>query len=115
MNELTLGFAHKTGYGQFRDDAARTLAQSHRRREQRRRRLNLLAAAFLLVSAGFGATMLTMPPTSQASLATRPDAVCVQAGQSLEPWFKAELTRRGLTGTVRQDDFNLLLAWFRNA
>jgi hypothetical protein len=115
MNELTLGFAHKTGYGQFRDDAARTLAQSHRRREQRRRRLNLLAAAFLLVSAGFGATMLTVPSTSQASLMTAHDSSCIKAGQCLEPWFTGELTRRGLTGTAQQDDFNLMLAWFRNA
>ena len=115
MNELTLGLAHKFGYGHFRDDAARKLAQRYRRREQRRRRLNMVAAALLLASAGFGATMLTMPSTSQASLATSQSASCIQARQRLEPWFRAELTRRGLTGTARQDDFNLLLTWFRDA
>src|SRR5215211_7754499 len=63
MNELLLGLTHKTGYGDFRDDAARKLAACCWRREQRGRRLNMLAAALLLASAGFGATMLTMPST----------------------------------------------------
>jgi len=115
MNELVLGLTHETGYGNFRDDAARKLGQRHGRRELRKRKLNMLAAALLLALAGFGATMLTMPPTSQASLMTAHDSSCVKAGQSLEPWFKTELTRRGLTGTAQRDDFNLMLVWFRNA
>ena len=115
MDAWTLGLIHRTSYGQFRDDAARKLVQGHRRREQRRRRLNMLGAACLLASAGFGATMLAMPSTSQASLMTRQNASCVKAGESLDPWFKAELTRRGLTAMARQDDFKLLLAWFRDA
>ena len=115
MNAWTLGLIHRTSYGQFRDDAARKLAQRHRRREQRRRRLNMLGAACLLAAAGFGATILAMPSTSQASLMTAQNASCIHAGQSLEPWFKTELIRRGLTGMARQDDFKLLLAWFRDA
>ena len=115
MNELKLGLPRAADYGHFRDGAVNRLAQRYRRREQRRRRLNMLAAALLLASAGLGATMLTVPSTSQASLVTAQSASCIQAGRRLEPWFKAELTRRGLTGTARQDDFNLLLTWFKDA
>ena len=91
------------------------LARRSRRCEQRRRTLNMLAAALLLASAGFGATMLMVPPTSQASLVSSENARCIKAGQSLEPWFRAELHRRASTGVPRQDDFNLLLTWFRDA
>jgi hypothetical protein len=115
MNELTLGLPPAADYGHFRDHRAFRLARRYRRREQRRRTLNMLAAALLLASGGFGATMLTVPSTSQASLATSQSASCIQAGQRLEPWFRAELHRRASTGVPRQDDFNLLLTWFRDA
>jgi hypothetical protein len=115
MNELVIGLPRAADYGHFRDGATNRLAQRYRRREQRRRKLNMLAAALLLASAGFGATMLTMPPTSHASLVSSENARCIKAGQSLEPWFKAELHRRASTGVPRQDDFNLMLAWFRDA
>ena len=114
MNELSLGLTPKTGYGTFRDEAARKQAQRYGRRERRRRKINMLAAAFLLASAGFGATMLTNPPTSQASLSSQ-NASCIKAGQSLEPWFRAELDRRAWAAVARQDDFTLMLAWFREA
>jgi hypothetical protein len=117
MNELVIGLPRAADYGHFRDGATNRLAQRYRRREQRRRKLNMLAAALLLASAGFGATMLMVmvQPTSHASLVSSEDARCIRAGQTLEPWFRTELTRRGLTGTARQDDFNLLLTWFRDA
>jgi hypothetical protein len=115
MNELMLGLPRAAEYGLFRDGAANRLAQRYRRREQRRRKLNMLVAALLLASAGFGATMLMVPPTSQASLVSLENARCIRAGQSLEPWFRAELHRRASTGVPRQDDFNLLLTWFRDA
>jgi len=114
MNELSLGLTPKTAYGTFRDEAARKQAQRYGRRERRKRKFNMLAAAFLLVSAGFGATMLTNPPTSQASLAPL-NASCIKAGQGLEPWFRAELDRRAWAAVPRQDDFNLMLAWFKDA
>ena len=58
--------------------------------------------------------MLTNPPTSQASLSSQ-NASCIKAGQSLEPWFRAELDRRAWAAVPRQDDFNLMLAWFKDA
>jgi hypothetical protein len=115
MNQLMLGLPRAADYGHFRDSRACRLAQRNRRREQRRRKLNMLAAALLLASAGFAATMLTVPPTSHASLVSSENARCIKAGQSLEPWFRAELHRRASTGVPRQDDFNLLLTWFRDA
>jgi hypothetical protein len=117
MNELVIGLPRAADYGHFRDGATNRLAQRYRRREQRRRKLNMLAAALLLASAGFGATMLMVmvPPTSHASLVSSENARCIKAGQSLEPWFRAELHRRASTGVPRQDDFNLLLTWFRDA
>lgn len=115
MNELLLWSPRQSSHGTFRDDSVRRLARRYGWRERRRRTINMLAAACLLASAAFGATMLAAPPTSQASLAAPQTASCVKAGQGLEPWFKAELLRRAWAGSPRQDDFNLMLTWFRDA
>jgi len=44
---------------------------------------HMLSAAVLLASAGFGATTLTMPSTSQVLLMTVQDAPCIKAGQKV--------------------------------
>jgi len=105
----------QNSYRSFRNDAGRALAERHVRREQRKRRINMLAAALLLASAGFWATMLTTPPTSQATLTSPQAATCLGTGESLEPWFKAELHRRASAAVARRDDFDVMLAWFQDA
>jgi hypothetical protein len=75
----------------------------------------MLAAALILASMTFGVTMLITPRTSQASLSGLQSAACLKAEQTLAPWFAVELNHQGWTGTPRQGDFNLMLAWFRTA
>ena len=115
MNELSVALSHRSTYAGFRDAAARELAHRYRRRDLQRRRLNMLAAALILASGVFGATMLIAPPTSQAKLGAAQSAACLKAERTLAPWFASEFNRRGLTGTPRQDDFNLMLAGFKDA
>ncbi len=80
------------------------------------RKLNALAAAFVLTTALFWATMLTAPSTTQAASSTDlSEMLCLKAGQNLAPWFEAEFNRRAYGGVSSPDDFNLLLAWFRVA
>jgi hypothetical protein len=115
MNELSLALSCRSTYAGFRDAAARELAHRHRRRDLQRRKLNMLVAALILASGVFGATMLIAPPTSRAKLGAPQSAACLKAERTLAPWFASELNRRGLTGTPRQDDFNLMLVGFKDA
>ena len=115
MNELSVALSHRSTYAGFHDAAARELAHRYRRRDLQRRRLNMLAAALILASGVFGATMLIAPPTSQAKLGAAQSAACLKAERTLAPWFASEFNRRGLTGTPRQDDFNLMLVGFKDA
>ncbi len=80
------------------------------------RKLNMLAAAFALAAPLVWGTTLTASPTAQAiALDDSPEMLCLVAGQSLAPWFKAELNRRVHQGVTSRDDFNLMLAWYKAA
>lgn len=98
-------------YRSFRAKATQRLAHRHSRREVMRHRINMLAAALLLASAAFGVTMAA-PPISQA---VPQSTACRQAGQSVAPWFEAELGRRAMAPAPRPGEFSLMLAEFRTA
>ncbi len=44
-----------------------------------------------------------------------PEMLCLAAGQSLAPWFRAELNGRVHLGVTSRDDFDLMLAWYKAA
>ena len=102
-------------YRSFRDEAVTRWADRLGRKEANRRKRNALPAALALATTVFSAT--TAPALLSTKAATSPSqkAACVEAGQRLAPWFRAESERKAQVGLDEQDDFNLLLTWFRNA
>ena len=101
-------------YRSFRDDAVAQWADRRRHKVLNRRKRNDFLAVLVLAGAVFAATTA---PALLTSTATSPSqkAACVEAGQRLAPWFRAESERKAQVGLDEQDDFNLLLTWFRNA
>ena len=101
-------------YRSFRDEAVTRWADGLGRMEANRHKRNDFLAALVLAGAVFAATTA---PALLSSAATSPSqkAACVEAGQRLAPWFRAESERKAQVGLDERDDFNLLLTWFRNA
>jgi hypothetical protein len=101
-------------YRSFRDDAVTRTAERLGRKEANRHKRNDLLAALVLAGTVFSATTA---PALLSSAATSPSqkAACVEVGQRLAPWFRAEAERKAQVGLDERDDFNLLLTWFRNA
>jgi len=99
----------------FRDEAVTHRAERLGRKEANRRKRNDILAVLVLAGAVFSAT--TAPALLSTKAATSPSqkAACVEAGQRLAPWFRAESERKAQVGLDERDDFNLLLTWFRNA
>jgi hypothetical protein len=78
------------------------------------RRTRLFGAAFLVAAAMFWGTMLTSPPTSEATLSSPATSSCIERGRIIGSWFEKELTRRAWSGKGHQE-FNQMLAWFNAA
>ena len=106
--------ASSGSYRSFRDEAVARLADRLRRKEANRRKRNDFLAALVLAGTVFAATTA---PALLSSKTTSPSqkAACVEVGQRLAPWFRAEAERKAQVGLDERDDFNLLLTWFRNA
>src|SRR5215204_5334773 len=102
-------------YCSFRDEAVMRRAERLGREEANRRKRNALAAALVLAGTVFSATTAASLLSSEAATSTPEKVACVEAGQRLAPWFRAEAERKALVGLEERDDFNLLLTWFRNA
>lgn len=68
-----------------------------------------------MATAAFGVLMVTLPPTSQASLGSSQHESCLKAGRSLGLWFKAEARRRARVSVDARDGFNAMLAGFKAA
>jgi len=102
-------------YRSFPDEAVTRRAKRLGRKEANRRKRNDLLAALVLAGAVFSATTGPALLSSEAATSTPQTVACVEAGQRLAPWFRAETERKALVGLEEQDDFNLLLTWFRNA
>jgi hypothetical protein len=118
MNSLAIVRSpdHSAAYNSFRDEAVRERAERFRRRTLRRRTIGMSAVACALATTAFWATMLMAPPTSEASLFGFPeDAGCINAGQSLAPWFEGELRRAARVGAQRSDHFDFILTTFQDA
>ena len=78
--------------------------------------IGVSTGALALAAAAFWATMLTLPPATEAALFGFPDHTsCIKAGQSLAPWFEGELHRAEQAGAARHSDFDLTLTSFREA
>ena len=107
--------ASSGSYRSFRDKAvARRAERLGRKDANRRNRYDFLAA---LVLAGTVFSVTTGPSllSSEAATPSPQKVACVEAGQRLSPWFRAETERKAMVGLNERDDFNLLLTWFRNA
>jgi len=102
-------------YRSFRDEAVTRRAERLGRKAANRRKRNAFLAALVLAGSVFSATTAASLLSSEAATSTPEKVACVEAGQRLAPWFRAEAERKALVGLEERDDFNLLLTWFRNA
>jgi hypothetical protein len=117
MNAHAVGRPHRSSsYASFRDEAARETAGRLGRRALRMRAIGMSAGVVVLAVAAFSATLLVSPPASEAALFGFPaETSCAKAGQSLAPWFEAELRRTARTGAARHDETEEMLATFQDA
>jgi len=97
------------------DEAVSRGAERLGRKEANRRKHNALLAALALAVTVFSATAAVSLLRSEAATTPSQNAACVEAGQRLAPWFRAETERKAQVGLDERDDFNLLWTWFRNA
>jgi hypothetical protein len=97
------------------DEAVTRWADRLGRKEANRHKRNDFLAALVLAGVVFSATTAPALFSSEAATSTPQKVACVEAGQRLAPWFKAEAERKAQVGLDERDDFNLLLTWFRNA
>ena len=102
-------------YRSFRDEAVAQRANRLRRKELNRGKRNAFVAALTLAAAVFSISTAASLYTSEAKQITPQNMACIEAGQRLAPWFRAETERKAQVGLNERDDFNLLLTWFRNA
>jgi hypothetical protein len=102
-------------YCSFRDEAVSRQADRLRRKELSRGKRNAFVAALTLAAAVFSISTAASLHSSEAKQITPLNVACIEAGQRLAPWFKAETERKAQVGLDARDDFNLLLTWFRNA
>jgi hypothetical protein len=102
-------------YRSFRDEAVAQSANRLRRKELNRGKRNAFVAALTLAAAVFSISTAASLHTSEAKQITPQNMACIEAGQRLAPWFRAETERKAQVGLNERDDFNLLLTWFRNA
>ncbi len=102
-------------YRSFRDEGVSRRAERLGRKEANRHKRNDLLAALVLAGAVFSATTAPALLPSEGTTSASQKVACVEAGQRLAPWFRAEAERKALVGLEERDDFNLLLTWFRNA
>ena len=80
------------------------------------RKIHLFGAAFALAAALFWGTMLTSPPTTEAALSSSaPEPSCIEAGRAAGVWVDSEAHRRAWVRVEGYDNFNLVLAWVREA
>ena len=110
MNAHAVGRPPRSSlYASFRDEAARDKAERLGRRARTRRVLGMSASVVALAIAAFSATLLMLPPPSEAALVEFPaDTSCAKAGQSLAPWFEAEARRTARTGAARDETAEML-------
>ena len=107
--------ASSGSYRSFRDEAVTRRGNRLRGKEASRRKRNAFVAALVLAASVFSATTAASLLSSEAATSNPQTAACIEAGQRLAPWFRAEAERKALIGLNKRDDFNLLLTWFRNA
>jgi hypothetical protein len=116
MSAITFRHPAQSGsYRSFRDEAVSRQARRLRRKDLSRRKRNAFVAALALAAAVLSSTAAASLFTSDASKVDLRNPACVEAGQRLAPWFKAETDRKVQVGLNKRDDFNILVTWFRNA
>ena len=80
------------------------------------RKSHVFGAAFALATALFWGTMLTSPPKTEAALSSpAPEPTCLEIGRGVGVWIESEAYRRSWVRADGYDNFNLLLAWVREA
>ena len=101
-------------YRSFRNEAVSRQARL-RRKDLSRRKRNAFVAALALAAAVLSSTAAASLFTSDVNKVVSRNPACLEAGQRLAPWFKAETERKVQVGLNKRDDFNILVTWFRNA
>ena len=114
MSAITFRHPAESGsYRPFRDEAVSRQVRQLRRKELRK--CNAFAAALALAAAVLSSTAAASLFASDVNKVVSRNPACVEAGQRLAPWFKAETDRKVQVGLNERDDFNILVTWFRNA
>ncbi len=107
--------ASSGSYRSFRDKAVAHRAERLGRKDANRRNRYDFLAALVLTGTVFSATTAASLFSPEAATSTSKKVACVEAGQRLAPWFRAETERKAMVGLNERDDFNLLLTWFQSA
>jgi hypothetical protein len=114
MSAITFRHPAESGsYRPFRDEAVSRQVRQLRRKELRK--CNAFVAALALAAAVLSSTAAASLFASDVTKVVSRNPACVEAGQRLAPWFKAETDRKVQVGLNERDDFNILVTWFRNA
>jgi hypothetical protein len=114
MSAITFRHPAESGsYRPFRDEAVSRQVRQLRRKELRK--CNAFVAALALAAAVLSSTAAASLFASDVNKVVSRNPACVEAGQRLAPWFKAETDRKVQVGLNERDDFNILVTWFRNA
>jgi hypothetical protein len=115
MSAITFRHPAQSGsYRSFRDEAVSRQVRRLRRKDLSRRKRNAFVAAgargcrVVVHCGGFAVHVGCQQGCSR-------NPACLEAGQRLAPWFKAETDRKVQVGLNKRDDFNILVTWFRNA
>ena len=116
MSAITFRHPAQSGsYRSFRDEAVSRQVRRLRRKDLSRRKRNAFVAALALAAAVLSSTAAASLFTSDVNKVVSRNPACLEAGQRLAPWFKAETDRKVQVGLNKRDDFNILVTWFRNA
>lgn len=115
MLAVARGSERSAAYRSFRDVAVLERIGRLRRHTAAQDAIGM-SAVFVAAVATFWAAMVMASPSSEASLFEFPeDAGCVQAGQSLAPWFEGEARLAMRAGAPRPEGFDAMLSSFQNA
>ena len=80
------------------------------------RKIYVFGAAFAVATTLFWVTLLTSPPTTEATLSSpAPKPSCSEAGGGVQVWVDTEANRRGWVRAEARDNFNLILGWTHEA
>src|SRR4051795_7915760 len=104
MSAITFRHPAQSGsYRSFRDEAVPRQVRRMRRKDLSRRKRNAFVAALALAAAVLSSTAASSLFTSDVNKVVSRTPACLEAGQRLAPWFKAETDRKVQVGLNKRD------------